>query len=357
MRAQGNNFSFDGQNIYIGIDVHLKTWSVSIITESGYREHFSQESKASVLGARLKRRYPGGIYHSVYESGFTGFSTHYSLLKQGIENIIVNASDVPTSQKEKLQKTDKVDAKKLAVSLKNGVLEGIYILSEEEIEFREAVRYRNILVRENTRWKNRIKSLLYRYGVRYPERFENTKSHWSGRFIGWLKELSETSLPVLREYLESYVVERESLATASKRLKLLSRDSRYAPWLELLMSVPGIGFIVGMTLLAEIGSIERFKNESEFASFIGIVPTCHNSGEKESTSGMTFRGNKSMRSMLIEASWTAIRKDPALSACYGKLCKRMEPNDAIIRIARKLSNRILSVLKKKEKYVFGINSR
>jgi Transposase and inactivated derivatives len=356
MRSQGSHFSFDGQNIFIGIDAHLKSWTVAILTESGYKERFSQESKAGVLYSHLKNKYPGGNYHSVYESGFSGFSTHYSLVEYGIKNIIVNASDVPTNQKEKVHKTDNVDAMKLAVSLRDGHLEGIYVMSAEESAFREEVRYRGIIVKENTRWKNRIKSYLYRYSIDYPESFKSPGSHWSGKFVQWLKELSQTVLPGLSYYLESYLSQRERLLKIEKHLRELSREERYSSSIKLLMSVPGIGFITAITFLSEIGNVERFKNEREFASYIGIVPTCHDSGDKKCTGEITFRGNKHLSPMLIEAAWTAIRSDIALSACYLKLCKRMTSNDAIIRIARKLSNRMLMVLKKKEMYICGKNN-
>lgn len=356
MQGQGKNYSFNGQPIYIGIDVHQNTWTVAILTQSGYKERFSQESKASVLYAHLLKHYKGAIYHSVYESGFTGFSTHYALSSYGIRNIIVNASDVPSSQKEKLHKTDNVDALKLAVSLKDGRLCGIYVMTEQEAAFREEVRFRSIIVKENTRWKNRIKSCLYRNGIDYPEEFKSNASHWSGKFIQWLQELSENTLPCLLSYVKSYLLVRLQLVSANKKLKELAKEERYAYPTELLLSIPGIGFITAITFLSEMGNIERFKSEREFASFIGIVPTCHDSGDKTSTSGMTFRTNKHLSSMLIEASWIAVRSDVALSACFGQLCKRMNSNDAIIRIARKLSNRILAVLKTKQKYICGRNN-
>lgn len=357
MRSQVSNFSFNGQSIYIGLDVHKKSWSVDIMTESGYTERFSQESKAEVLFAHLQKHYKGATYYSVYESGFTGFSTHYSLTNLGINNIIVNAADVPISQKEKLHKSDKVDAKRLASSLKAGKLRGIYILTKDELCFREQVRYRSALVKENTRWKNRIKSCLFRQGIDLSEQFKNNQSHWSGRFIEWLKEIAASSSLCLTNYIDSYIREREALAECDKRLRTLCKEDKYAQMIELLMSIPGIGFLTSIVFLSEMGNIDRFKNEREFACFIGIVPTCHDSGDKKVSGEMTFRTNKYLSSCLIESSWVAIRRDRALAACYGKLCKRMNGNDAIIRIARKLSNRILTVLKKREKYEFGKNNQ
>lgn len=355
MQAQGSNYSFQGQDVYIGIDVHQKSWSISLITKSGYKEHFSQQASASILYSHLQKRYKGAHYHSVYESGFTGFSTHYSLVSLGIDNIIVNASDVPTTQKERLHKTDKVDAHKLASCLRDGKLTGIYILSKEEICFREEVRYRSVLVKENTRWKNRIKSYLYREGIPYPQRFAHTGSHWSGQFIKWLEELSESFNPGLKNFLSSYLKQRDLLTIANKRLRLLVKEPFYAHKMELLMSIPGVGFYTAITFLSEIGNVDRFKNEREFANFIGIVPTCHDSGDKEKSGSMTFRQNRHLAAVLIEASWSAIRCDITLAACYGQLCRRMENNKAIIRIARKLSNRILTILKTEKRYICGTN--
>lgn len=97
--------------------------------------------------------------------------------------------------------------------------------------------------------------------------------------------------------------------------------------------------------LTEIGDIHRFRNERQFASYLGLVPTSHSSGEKTSHGEMTFRGNKRLGPLLVESALVAIRQDRALAAAYREYCKRMLPQEAIIRITRKLSNRILIILK------------
>ena len=99
MQTQRTELNFEGQNLFVGIDVHLKSWTVSILTEKLFHKTFPQPASAETLFNYLNRNFPGGTYHSVYEAGFSGFWAHYKLKEMGIQNIIVNASDVPTSQK------------------------------------------------------------------------------------------------------------------------------------------------------------------------------------------------------------------------------------------------------------------
>ena len=117
------------------------------------------------------------------------------------------------------------------------------------------------------------------------------------------------------------------------------------------MSILGIGTTIAMSLLTEIDDIDRFSNQRQFASFLGLIPMMSSSGNKEYVGEKTFRGNKQLGPRIVEASWISIRHDTELSAKYGSLCARgMKPQEAIIRIARKLSNIIFSVLKSNHKY-------
>ncbi|GHV48088.1 hypothetical protein FACS1894181_02960 [Bacteroidia bacterium] len=128
-------------------------------------------------------------------------------------------------------------------------------------------------------------------------------------------------------------------------------SKEFATGIGCLCSMPGAGFQTAVAFLTETGDVNRFPNEKKFASFTGIVPACHSSGEKENMGKTASRGNRKMRKMLAEASWIAIRRDTALSACCLECCERVKRDKAIIRIAYKLSNRIFAILKKKEKYV------
>jgi len=350
---QKNKISFKEQRIFIGIDVHKTTWAVAILTESGVLKKHSQKASAKELFYFLKKHYPEGEYHAVYESGFTGFSTYYALKDLGINCIVIHAADVPTTQYEEVMKTDNIDAVKLAKSLRKGDLKSVYIREKENLDDRSVVRIRKTIQSDLCSYKSRIKHMLHCHGVDIPEKFNRSGSYWSKAFIKWLKEdvhllsSSRLSLDLLIHQVE---INRQSLLEATRAIRLLSKTDRYKTDFDLLMSIPGIGVLVSMCILTEIYNINRFNNEREFAHYLGLIPTCHNSGDKKSNGEKTFRGNKQLGPMIVEASWKAIRSDIGLGMAFSYYLKRMKQQEAIIRIARKLSNIIFSVLKNARPY-------
>jgi transposase len=355
MQAQRNELNFEGQNIYVGVDVHLRSWTVCIMTEHLEHKKFTQPPEAKTLYNYLSRHFPGGTYHCVYESGFSGFWAHRQLEALGIHSMVTNAADVPTGQKEKLQKDDPVDSRKLARSLRSGDLEALYVPSEPTLEERSLIRTRSILVKDMTRFKQRIKSFLYFFGIRYPERFTTPGRHWSKNFMRWLKdevaltqESGKQSLDILIQEVEA---QRKLLLLVTRQIKSLAASEKYATNVQLLRSIPGIGLLTAMTLLTEMETVERFEDTDHFAAYVGLVPNRHNSGDVKKKGEMTPRGQSILKKSIIESAWIAARRDPALSLAYSKYVQRMEANKAIIRIARKLLNRIYFVLKNSKEYV------
>jgi transposase len=357
MQAQNYELNFKGHNIYVGMDVHLKSWTVTIRTEYLEHKRFTQPPDAKVLYNYLARNFPGGTYYSVYEAGFCGFWIHRQLEALGIHNIVVNAADVPTKQKEKLQKDDPVDSRKLARSLSSGDLDAIYVPSASTLEERALLRMRSTIVKDLTRFKQRIKGFLYFMGISYPERFMSS-GHWSKNFIKWLKEEVQLSQECGQQVLSIQVQEveeqRKLLLLINRKIKELAAKEKYAFTVALLKTVPGIGLITAMILLTEMETVERFENTDHFAGFIGLVPGKHDSGKVKKNLEMSFRGQAKLKKSIIESAWIAARRDPVLSLAYNNYVEKMEPNKAIIRIARKLLNRIYVVLKNKQEYVTGI---
>ncbi len=148
MQTQKTGLDFKGQNIFVRIDVHLKSWAVTILTDNLVHKTFTQPACADTLSKYLNRNFPCGDYYSVYEAGFSGIWTHYKLKEMGINNIVINPADVPTTQKEHLQKDDPTDSRKLARSLRAGDLKAIYVPEPSTLEDRSLIRLRATLVKD-----------------------------------------------------------------------------------------------------------------------------------------------------------------------------------------------------------------
>ncbi len=357
MQKQNYKLDFTGKNIYSGIDAHLKSWKISIMVDGILCKTFSQEPKASVLRNYLEINYPGGTYYAAYEAGFCGFSPHRDLMKYGINCIVANPADIPTTDKEKRQKEDARDSRKIARSLYNDEIQSIYIPSMDIEGLRTLVRYRKTLVKEINRYKYRAKSLLYYNGFRLPIELEQGSKHWSKRYSKWLCGLEfETtySRKTLDSIIETVEHLRSKLLEINKLFRQLEKQSEFSAQIRLLRTVPGIGLITSLTIISEIENIERFSNLDKLCSYIGLIPSTNSSGENEKIGSITNRSNRQLRSMIIESAWIAIRQDPALMMRYSELRQRLEANIAIVKIAKKLLSRIKHVLKNNEPYEKGV---
>lgn len=356
-KEQRKQISFKGQRIFIGIDVHLKSWSVTIASEHAVLKRFTQSPSPEALHGFLTREYPDAEYKSVYEAGFCGFWIHERLMELGIDNIVVNPADVPTTTGEKLRKTDAIDSGKLARSLRAGELKGIYIPDKVSLEIRSLTRLRDSVTKDQTRQKNRIKSHLRYLGIEIPQEYCERGRCWNKSFVAWLRSV-ESACEYGKQTLDQLICQYEDLRKRRlemiRLLRRLSRTERFSEPLGWLMSVPGIGQLTGMTFMSEIDDISRFKNADQLASYIGMIPMCHSSGEHDGTGDITLRCHSKLRSVLIEAAWVAIRQDAAMTQAYTEYCRRMKPSKAIIKIARRLVNRIYFVMKHKRKYVNNV---
>jgi transposase len=354
--AMGNikssRLDFSGQPIYIGLDVHKKSWSVSIFSKYGEYKTFNQPPEVDKLLHYLRHHFPGGDYRSVYEAGYCGFWIHDQLREKGIQCLVVNPADIPTKNKERRTKRDPIDCRKLARSLRNGEIEGIYVPCRPKLEDRSLIRTRQSMVRKQTRCKNQIKGMLLFYGVGMPE--ERQMGHWSRRFIQWIEgiRMERASGDIaLKAHLEELSHLRQLIASLNRAILHLARTQEYWPLVRLLKTVPGISTLTAMILLTELGEILRFPSLDELSCYVGLVPDTQESGEKEYVGSLTQRRHSQLRWLLIEASWVAVRKDPTLLMAFEQYCRRMRKTKAIVKVARKLLNRIRYVLKNQAEYV------
>jgi transposase len=344
METKRSDVRFDGQEFCLGLDVHHRDWKVTIRTMGTEVKTLVMPPDPRGVHVYMMRNFPGGRYRSVYEAGFSGFWAHRQLNALGFNNWVVHAADVPTSDKERRQKEDVRDSRKLARSLENGELKPIHVPDSCIEELRSLCRLRERSSSHLRRLKNRIKGHLKYYGIRVPE--DSAYRCWSGPFIARLQALCSEPGPrsdYLSITLDALREESRRLALITRKLRTHCREGEAARITSLLRTIPGIGPKTAFTLYTELQDIGRFPNLDRLNSFLGLIPSTDSSGEDEKATGITPRAPRAMRAILIEAAWVAIRHDPELLRAFSKLASRMKKQAAIVRIARKLAARVAYV--------------
>jgi transposase len=355
MQAQvTKKVDFCNQNFYVGLDVHKKSWHVTILTDGLELKCFTQPPSALTLAQYLISNYPGGNYFSAYEAGFCGYTTHRLLNQLGIKNIVVNPADIPRMNKELVYQTDRSDSRSLARELRNKQLQGIYVFDPCNEEFRALFRYRLTVAKNIRQSCNRIKAFLAYRSIEVPAQLDN--ANWSNNFLLWLDQLSFDFIPaknILTQLVNHYRYLHQERLLVEGQLRKYAKEKDDKLY-HVLCSVPGIGPITAVGFMTEIGDINRFSGIKQFASYLGLIPKISQSGEKENIGNLTYRHNAYLRPLIIEAAWQSIRSDPAMLAYYKHVCSKTISKKAIIKVARKLASRIMFVMKSGEPYVNNI---
>jgi transposase len=119
---QVKTLDFSGQNIYCGIDMHKKNWSVTVRLADRELKTFSQDPDPGQLSGLLKRHYPNATVWIAYEAGFCGFWAQKQFEAEGLNCSVIHAADLPQPDRDRRYKTDIVDSRRIAFELSKGGL-------------------------------------------------------------------------------------------------------------------------------------------------------------------------------------------------------------------------------------------
>jgi len=159
--------AYTGERVYVGIDVHKATYTVICVCQRQLVKTATVPAEPASLAVSLPRWFPGATLSSAYEAGFSGFVLHRALTQAGITNIVVHPASVAVAANDKV-KTDRRDAKKLAIDLADGRLRGIYVPTEEEELARLLPRTRAQIVEHRATIARQIKAKLHQFGLIPP---------------------------------------------------------------------------------------------------------------------------------------------------------------------------------------------
>jgi transposase len=244
-------------------------------------------------------------------------------------------------------KTDRIDAFVLAELSRRDLVPAIWLPSPAVRRERERARWRLQLVRQRTRLKNRVHSILIAWGKPCPaaDLFGARGRELLARLElpePWRSHL-EAAVRLIDELdLEIAAIERE-----------LRRAGKQHPCVSLLTSAPGISWVLGYTIAAEIGDIARFPAPAKLASYSGLCPRVYQSGDCDRRGPLSKRGPRYLRWALVEAAVTAARH-PLYRQRYERtkrrLGKQRGPKVAQVELARRLSHAIWHMLTRGESF-------
>lgn len=335
--------NYTGKIVCVGIDVHKKTYSCASICDNQIVKRDSMPGKPEVILNYLNNAFAGAKIQTVYEAGFSGFHLHRCLVANGINNIVVNPGSIEIASRDRV-KTDKRDALKMATQLSSGRLQGIHIPSEKREEMRSVTRLRANMLKLRHRVGNQLKSLLFTRGLIQSEDDTKLNSKW---ILDKLAEIerygySEDFIFTVKQYKDQWMQLNDRLREIESRMAIQAKSEKS---LQMIYeSVPGIGLIHARQLANELGDMKQFRNERTLFSFTGLTPTEHSSGENIRQGNISRQGNSTLRKILIEASWVAIKRDPNLKEIFDRLAHGRGKKRAIVGVARRLIGRIRSCI-------------
>lgn len=329
--------------IYAGVDYHKKFSMVTLGDQFGkpvmtqrlpndcasIKEFFSQFPKVRVAVESCR-----------------GYEWYVDFLKElGLSVEIANPYKVALIAKTRC-KTDKIDSKILMELLAMDFLPTCYQPTDAERKMRERLRWRTHIVRNASRIKLRIHALLdkenvgstlgaYLWRGNAREALEKINLQGAGRQQLFVKHLK------LLHQLEKFVEVEDDW---------IRRTARSSTDAQLLMTIPGIGEMSAMTLLAELGDVHRFKRSAQVVNFAGLVPSLRQSGNTRHSGAITKQGSAVLRWILVQDAWRAVRHSPQFRMFFSTVSKRCGRHGAIIATARKLLQVAYRVLRDQTPY-------
>jgi transposase len=336
--------------LHVGLDLSRRRLDYRILTTEGEDLQVGASPPdgegLDALAEQIAARYPGEPIRAAIESMNGARFVHDRLEQCGWEVEIADALKVK-GLAPLAAKTDKIDAWVLAELSRIDLVPAIWLPDPEIRAERERSRYRLHLGSHRSRLKNRIHATLLAHGI--PCRVSDLFGKEGRRLLG------EMDLPEpWRTNVTASVQMIDSLqAQITEIERQLRRMGASHPYVSLLETAPGIGWVLGYTIASEIGEIGRFTSPAKLVGYSGLAPRVYQSGDSDRRGALTKQGPKYLRWALMEAATHACRHRvyrDRYQRNRQRLGRQRGPKVAQVDIARKLAEAIWHMLKRNEAF-------
>jgi transposase len=247
---------------YVGLDVSKEQIAVAIADEGRDQPRYLgmiAHNTESIRKLVNKLGDPKKI-QVCYEAGPTGYGLHRLITSMDIKCDVIAPSLIPCKPGERI-KTDRRDAINLAKLLRAGELTSIYVPSDEDEALRDLIRAREDVKEDELRARHRLIKFLLRHDIRAPIGVRR----WTTKYYDWLNKLKfdhDASKIVYEEYMHQITEIQQRLKRLEEEIQIQSTDSLHAPMIQALQTLRGVALIIATSLVAEIGSFQRFPHLS-----------------------------------------------------------------------------------------------
>jgi transposase len=342
--------NYNDKTVYLGIDVHKKTYAVTAICEGQVIKRDTLKADASCLVSYCNKYFSGAKIETAYEAGFSGFHLHRYLEGHSIKNRIVHVASIEIASNNRI-KTDKRDSLRIATQLSVGRLKGNFVPSQEREDARIVTRLRESLVKKRSSVGVQLKALLFQHAL-IPYNSEQRVS------AKWIRNLmSQTFAPGLQFAINKYASLWLELDVHIDDIEkqMASQAQQEEPLERLYRSVPGIGPIAARVLANELGDMSQFRNERQLFSYAGLTPSEHSSGEHIRQGHISRQGKSILRKILVQSAWRAIRSDRNLGKVFDRIAAKAGSKKAIVAVARRLIGKIRACIRTGSLYLSQSN--
>lgn len=322
---------------YVGLDVHKQRIAYCVKLADGTvwrRGDVAAERKA--LGQWV-RGLPGPWAGAMEATLFTGWI--YDFLKPHARELKVANPVMLKAITAAKKKNDVADAERLADLLRVDLLPECYMAPQQMRELRRVLRYRNLMVSNAVRMKNKISGLLMEVGAAYTKRRLHGRKYFA-EMLHSVEDVPQSVIELLRLSrwgLEMFQTMQGELLDALRHNEFIRER------VERLMSIPGVGEVTALTWVLEVAEAERFKSVRQAVSYCGLCSAQKESAGKERRGPISKKRNRHLQTVLIEAAKLAPRWNPQLAEVYARELGRGNRNRASLAVARKLVAYMLAV--------------
>lgn len=346
-------YRLKGKDIFIGLEVSKRTWKLCVRSEKMIVHETGMPAEYENLRGYIRGGYPDCKVEVIYEAGFSGFWLH-DLLEQNGYRCVVTPPNKVTQEKVNRVKTDKIDARRLAINLENGDYTSCHVPDQERNEDRQISRTLDQIQKDIKATKNRIRKFLDYHGLNGDLRAGVWRSMSCYRGLRSL-QLSKPLRISLDKYLDHLEKLDEIMIELKEQLKELCEKERYREAVRLKASLPGVGWLSAIRFTLEWGDLSRFRTGKHFGSYVGLTSSEYSTGESRRQGRVTKQSSPQVRSWLIQCAWRAIKKDAVLLDKYQRVLKNSgSKNKGIVAVARKLAVRMRAVELSKQPYCLAI---